>query len=439
MLFRPALLRSSPPAARTLSVLALLSLVACPLLTACAQSQVAESDAEVDDNESDGRRDTGNNDNDDDVSDPGDATTPSDARADDADTGGGDDALADTSVETDADIDASIPDAASDVAADTATDAPTDTLLPDSGDTTDAGISTPDATTDASTDTATDTVSAENCSNGVDDDADTATDCDDLDCLLAPACEIDPPVAAGTCADPVIAVSGTQRAVPAVDQQEASCLSITQNEVVFAFTPPTTGSWCLSTRGGASTDTILSVRTSCGNQSTELFCNDEAVLENDTRFEQRTVPLTAGTRVFVIVDTYASAPPSGPTPEVQLQITPGACGGSGGLVEDLGIIDCTDSLNDIAPADLVGTTLRATCPNDCFPEIYFVIGSDPYRDSSWVCPAARHAGATTLAGGPVLITIVDPLASYAGSTRNGVSTDGSPIAGERAFTVESAP
>ena len=413
-------------------------------MTACAQSQLADTDAELDEGENDGRRDTGNNDDDDDTSDADDVQTLPDTRLDDADVGSGDDVLTDTGTEPDSEFDGSLADTASDVAPDTAMDSSTDTLIADAADAADApdaadAADAADTTTDAATDAVLDTISAENCSNGVDDDGDTATDCADLDCLLAPACEVDPPVAAGTCTDPVVAVSGIQRAVPGVDQQEASCLSITQNEVVFAFTPPTTGSWCLSTRGGAASDTILSVRTTCGTQSTELFCNDVAVLENDTRFEQRTVPLTAGTRVFVIVDTYASSPPLGPTPEVQLQITPGACGGSGGLVEDLGVIDCSDALDDVAPDALVGTTLRATCPDDCFPEIYFVIGSDTYRDVSWVCHAARHAGATTLAGGPILLTIVEPLASYTGSTRNGVSTDGSPFAGERAFTVESSP
>lgn len=396
------------------------------LMTGCAASAVDGSDGGSEEEDDSSRRDTGGDEDVDEESDADDVDSSSDTGASDADDAGTEDVRSDAAVEPDAVSDDVTSDVTADASLDTASDGATDV---DVADVVDAA--------DASSDSSTDTVAAENCGNGDDDDGDRATDCADLDCLLDPACEVE--TGAGTCADPIVAVVGEQTAVPAVDEQEASCLSITQNEAVFAFTPPTSGSWCLSTVGGAARDTILSVRTACGDVSTELFCKDDAVLENDSRFEQQTVPLTAGTRVFVIVDTYESPAPTGPTPAVQLQITAGACGGGGGLTEDLGLIDCTDNLDDIAPSALVGTPLRATCPDDCLPDTYFIIGSDTYRDSSWVCPAARHAGAVTLAGGSILLTVVEPLTSYTGSTRNGVTTNGSPIEGERAFTVAAVP
>ncbi|XHF22388.1 LCCL domain-containing protein [Corallococcus interemptor] len=49
-------------------------------------------------------------------------------------------------------------------------------------------------------------------------------------------------------------------------------------------------------------------------------------------------------------------------------------------------------------------------------------GTDLYTDDSNVCVAAVHAGAISTAGGTVVITIQPGQSSYAGTTRNGVTT-----------------
>ena len=62
-----------------------------------------------------------------------------------------------------------------------------------------------------------------------------------------------------------------------------------------------------------------------------------------------------------------------------------------------------------------------TCPanGQAFP----VWGTDIYTDDSSICTAAVHAGRITFArGGTVTIEIRPAQSSYAGSTRNGVST-----------------
>ena len=52
-----------------------------------------------------------------------------------------------------------------------------------------------------------------------------------------------------------------------------------------------------------------------------------------------------------------------------------------------------------------------------------VWGSDVYTDDSSICSAAVHAGLITVAsGGPVTIEIRAGKSSYAGSTRNGVTS-----------------
>lgn len=49
-------------------------------------------------------------------------------------------------------------------------------------------------------------------------------------------------------------------------------------------------------------------------------------------------------------------------------------------------------------------------------------GTDTYSDDSSVCAAAVHAGEITFAGGSATIEIRGGLDSYAGSARNGVTT-----------------
>jgi hypothetical protein len=67
-----------------------------------------------------------------------------------------------------------------------------------------------------------------------------------------------------------------------------------------------------------------------------------------------------------------------------------------------------------------------------------VWGSDPYTDDSDVCTAARHAGVIGDEGGTVAVRRVEGEPSYAGSTRNGItSMDYGPW--EESFTFASKP
>ena len=50
-------------------------------------------------------------------------------------------------------------------------------------------------------------------------------------------------------------------------------------------------------------------------------------------------------------------------------------------------------------------------------------GTDIYTDDSSVCAAAAHYGRINFSGGPVVIEIRPGQDSYAGSSRNGVSTN----------------
>lgn len=67
-------------------------------------------------------------------------------------------------------------------------------------------------------------------------------------------------------------------------------------------------------------------------------------------------------------------------------------------------------------------TMRVTCPPGCGGES--VWGTDLYTDDSSVCAAAIHAGKLTSAGGAVEVTIEGAAPQFAGSSRNGVASQG---------------
>lgn len=65
--------------------------------------------------------------------------------------------------------------------------------------------------------------------------------------------------------------------------------------------------------------------------------------------------------------------------------------------------------------------VRFDCPVGGAPGS--VYGSDPYTDDSSVCTAGMHAGRIGIEGGVVVIEVRAGAASYAASTRYGVSTN----------------
>ncbi len=68
-----------------------------------------------------------------------------------------------------------------------------------------------------------------------------------------------------------------------------------------------------------------------------------------------------------------------------------------------------------------GSTISFTCPAG--GSAYTVWGTDTYTDDSSICTAAVHAGRIGFAGGGAVTIRIEPgLSSYAGTTRNGVTT-----------------
>jgi hypothetical protein len=281
-----------------------------------------------------------------------------------------------------------------------------------------------------------DDVESDADSSDVSNETDTSVDADSSTDTVADADAIPDIVDTGdgTCARPVIAALGSVSAIPTVDEQSPSCLSIDENEAVFAFTPPAPGTYCVDSRTSEAFDTLVSVRTVCGNVDTELVCYDD-ITEPRVLLQGFGTFTAAGTeQVFVLVDTYSYRPGQ----SVTLTISEGSCPRSvtdpGGDNPDLGEASCVDAIVDVADDFVPGDSFLIRCPAGCIGRD-FIYGTDIYTDDSWICGASIHAGAITDAGGQVRVTIAAGQATYVGSTRNGVETNDWNSGWSRSFTV----
>lgn len=196
---------------------------------------------------------------------------------------------------------------------------------------------------------------AELCGNGVDDDGDDATDCDDPDCSSDPACSGGG--GAGTCAEPFQATLGLNVASLVANEQHPSCQSNDGAEAVFAFTPTLGQFYCVDTTGSAVTDTVLSVRANCADAGSEAVCVDDAASARpggSVLSAWATLEATTAREVYILVDGYRVE-----EGEISLTITEGAC--EGGAVDpgDLpfdgeGFESCADPFLITAYGDYAG-------------------------------------------------------------------------------------
>jgi hypothetical protein len=141
----------------------------------------------------------------------------------------------------------------------------------------------------------------ENCANGSDDDSDVAIDCDDSECQTAANCL--PTGTAGTCAEPFALRGFGHYNVPpsAADRQSTSCGPLAGGDRVIAFTSPVSGPICF-TALGSTDDLALEVRTTCNSTASTVACDDDSIGLDPV------VGLTAvaGTTYYIIFD--ASSP-----------------------------------------------------------------------------------------------------------------------------------
>jgi LCCL domain len=96
-----------------------------------------------------------------------------------------------------------------------------------------------------------------------------------------------------------------------------------------------------------------------------------------------------------------------------------ACGCGGAPGQPIGWVD---NLGDVAPNAVAGERYEYSCPGGGMTGAT-VWGSDLYTDDSAICPAAVHAGKLqAYGGGTATVEVLEGQQSYAGSTRNGVTS-----------------
>ena len=196
--------------------------------------------------------------------------------------------------------------------------------------------------------------STEVCNDLVDNDGDRRIDCGDTDCAGDPAC----PTGPQSCVSPIVITDfgvSTGATLPGTSSAAGSCVDSSGTEAVFAFTPPTTGTVCMRTRG-SSFNTLLYARSSCANAASEITCNDNG------RNQQSEISFStvAGQTYFIFVDGV-----SGATGSYVLAVTEGTC-------PALGFENCTDGIDndsdffaDCADTDCFSTSSCLTSAEVC--------------------------------------------------------------------------
>ena len=137
----------------------------------------------------------------------------------------------------------------------------------------------------------------ENCSNSQDDDDDFQVDCFDSDCAGQPVC-------LDSCASPFVAAvpfSSFSDTTGRPSVQSSSCSPAEGPELVFEVTAIDASDLIVSVQSWGGPDFTVSVRTSCGDQASEIHCQN-AVGPGDFNAEQFKITMAAGQTYFIIVD-----------------------------------------------------------------------------------------------------------------------------------------
>ncbi|MDP2307585.1 MAG: hypothetical protein Q8P18_16300 [Pseudomonadota bacterium] len=136
------------------------------------------------------------------------------------------------------------------------------------------------------------------CDDGADDDGDTATDCDDSDCVEDAACNC----ADGSLGSDLGAGLVTGDTTGAGSEYESTCSdgSYSPEDESWSWTAPADGTYTVTTNG-SSFDTVLSIWSS--DCSAEATCDDD---DGDSTQSLETFSAVAGERMVFVVDGYAS-------------------------------------------------------------------------------------------------------------------------------------
>ena len=182
------------------------------------------------------------------------------------------------------------------------------------------------------------------CNDGIDNDLDGNTDCDDVSCGGVGSCPVVCPIVAdatGNINGPNIfgTTNGANSfAIPGCNTTN------TAGDHVYTVTPTSSGMMTVSLDNpGTSYDEILHVRTACDDPGTEVDCDD---IPGEFSF-----PAAAGQTYYIFVDGWSSSTGSY---ELSITQTEGTC--------DNGVDDDNDGATDCEDNDCSGI---AGCPASC--------------------------------------------------------------------------
>jgi hypothetical protein len=137
----------------------------------------------------------------------------------------------------------------------------------------------------------------EDCGDGVDNDGNGYTDCEDDVCLADPSCPL-----AATCSAATAATASNPGDTTAGSAYfAASCTGFGASEIIYSYTPASDGVVELTLQAAA--DLGLYARSACDDPATELACADGFFGGTD---EHLTVPAQTGVPITIFVDGYDS-------------------------------------------------------------------------------------------------------------------------------------
>ena len=194
------------------------------------------------------------------------------------------------------------------------------------------------------------TLNYEVCTRPGDDDRNGLADCEDPACVDHPVCEL-PQICEPQELIPINTLGAYQGDTQDQTSEEQGSCGGEGAEAVYTFSVAGASPLCLSTEG-SSVDTVLYVRTDCGDASSEVACNDDYIGLDAAL----TLNAEAGITYYVFVDSF------GRSGDFNLNLSVGACAPRSvpercdlNGDEDLnGLADCddpacADSLDCLAP------------------------------------------------------------------------------------------
>ncbi|MEC9476537.1 MAG: hypothetical protein VX764_05805 [Planctomycetota bacterium] len=200
--------------------------------------------------------------------------------------------------------------------------------------------------------------SAENCTNGTDDDGDGLADCADPDCASDPACgggggqgdECIDPLPAIVGSNPVDTTAMTDSADPYDDLTcTATALGVMTGDAWYQFTAPTSGTAIIATCNTITFDSDLVAYTGTCGSLTQVACNgDDPACTGFTSTME--VVVSAGTTYMIRLGGWATGEQGTGSLEITLAGSPNPENCSNGTDDDGdGQIDCEDPDCDLDP------------------------------------------------------------------------------------------